>query len=64
MNGFYDGIILGTGHNALILQAYLARSGLKVLSLDRASVPGVAWPQWRTQPAWLLPQHPFLLPPR
>src|SRR5262249_57450454 len=35
-----DGIILGTGHNALVLQAYLARSGLRVLSLDRASRPG------------------------
>jgi phytoene dehydrogenase-like protein len=40
MSALYDGIILGTGHNALVLQAYLARSGLKVLSLDRASVPG------------------------
>src|SRR5213593_4312838 len=35
-----DGIILGTGHNALILQAYLSRCGLKTLSLDRAAVPG------------------------
>jgi phytoene dehydrogenase-like protein len=40
MNGEYDGIILGTGHNALVLQAYLARCGLRVLSLDRAPVPG------------------------
>src|SRR5436190_1986618 len=40
MSAFYDGIILGTGHNALVLHAYLARSGLRVLSLDRASVPG------------------------
>ena len=36
----YDGIILGTGHNALILQAYLARCGMRVLSLDRAETPG------------------------
>ncbi len=36
----YDGVILGTGHNALILQAYLCRTGLRVLSLDRAAVPG------------------------
>src|SRR5262245_45818783 len=36
----YDGIILGTGHNALVLQAYLCRSGLRVLSVDRADVPG------------------------
>src|SRR5918996_2510529 len=40
MNGPHDGIILGTGHNALVLQAYLARCGLRVLSLDRADVPG------------------------
>lgn len=38
--GEYDGIILGTGHNALILQAYLSRSGLKTISLDRAETPG------------------------
>ena len=25
----YDGIILGTGHNALVLQGYLARCGLR-----------------------------------
>jgi phytoene dehydrogenase-like protein len=36
----YDGIILGTGHNALVLQAYLSRSGLKTLSLDRAEPLG------------------------
>jgi phytoene dehydrogenase-like protein len=36
----YDGIVLGTGNNALVLQAYLSRSGLKVLSLDRAAMPG------------------------
>jgi phytoene dehydrogenase-like protein len=40
MSAIYDGIILGTGHNALVLHAYLARSGLRVLSLDRAAVPG------------------------
>ena len=40
MSGDWDGIILGTGHNSLVLQAYLARCGLRVLSLDRALVPG------------------------
>jgi phytoene dehydrogenase-like protein len=40
MNVSFDGIILGTGHNALILQAYLSRCGLRTLSLDRAPVPG------------------------
>src|SRR5262245_50151012 len=40
MSASYDGIILGTGHNALVLHAYLARGGLRILSLDRAAVPG------------------------
>lgn len=39
MNDF-DGIILGTGHNALILQAYLGKCGMRILSLDVAAVPG------------------------
>jgi phytoene dehydrogenase-like protein len=40
MDETYDGIILGAGHNGLILQAYLARAGLKVLALDRKPVAG------------------------
>lgn len=40
MTADYDVLILGTGHNSLILQAYLCRSGLRVLSLDRAPVAG------------------------
>lgn len=36
----WDGIIIGTGHNALVLQAYLCRAGLRVLSVDRADVAG------------------------
>lgn len=36
----YDGIILGTGHNALILQAYLGQAGLKTLSIDRLPTAG------------------------
>jgi len=40
MRDEYDGIILGTGHNALVLQAYMARSGLRVLAVDRAALPG------------------------
>ncbi|MCI0455872.1 MAG: NAD(P)/FAD-dependent oxidoreductase [Gemmataceae bacterium] len=40
MDAEYDGIVLGTGHNALVLQAYLARAGLRVLSLERATVAG------------------------
>ncbi len=36
----YDGIILGAGHNSLVLQAYLCRAGLEVACLDRRSVAG------------------------
>lgn len=32
----YDGIVIGAGHNGLILQAYLARAGLKTLTLERS----------------------------
>jgi phytoene dehydrogenase-like protein len=40
MNQSYDGIILGTGHNALVLQAYLTRCGLRILALDRDETAG------------------------
>ncbi|MBV8838922.1 MAG: NAD(P)/FAD-dependent oxidoreductase, partial [Alphaproteobacteria bacterium] len=36
----YDGLIIGAGHNGLILQAYLGRAGLKTLSVDRRAVAG------------------------
>lgn len=36
----YDGIVIGAGHNGLVLQAYLARAGLKVLAVDRRPVAG------------------------
>ena len=32
MDSTYDGIILGAGHNGLILQAYLGKAGLKTLA--------------------------------
>jgi phytoene dehydrogenase-like protein len=35
MDSSYDGIILGAGHNGLILQAYAARAGLKTLCIER-----------------------------
>ncbi len=40
MDTTYDGIILGAGHNGLILQAYLGKAGLKVLALERKDVVG------------------------
>src|SRR5262245_58854829 len=40
MSTSFDGIILGAGHNALVLQAYLSRCGLKTLSVERATIPG------------------------
>lgn len=40
MNDTYDGIIIGAGHNGLIAQAYLARAGFRVISLDASPVIG------------------------
>ncbi len=40
LGGAFDGIILGTGHNALVLQAYLSRCGLRTLSVERNTVAG------------------------
>ena len=40
MAATYDGIILGAGHNGMILQAYLGRAGLKVLTIERKAVTG------------------------
>ncbi len=40
----FDGIILGGGHNGLILQAYLARAGLRTLTVEKnPSVGGGLW---------------------
>lgn len=36
----YDAIILGAGHNGLILGGYLGLAGLQVLVIDRAAVAG------------------------
>src|SRR5215469_16834922 len=36
----YDGIILGAGHNGLILQAYLGKAGLKTLAIERRASAG------------------------
>ncbi|HVL58481.1 MAG TPA: NAD(P)/FAD-dependent oxidoreductase [Burkholderiaceae bacterium] len=36
----YDAVILGAGHNALVLQAYLGKAGLRTVSLERRPVAG------------------------
>ena len=36
----YDGIIIGSGHNSLVLQAYLCKAGLDVLCIERRSIAG------------------------
>ena len=40
MTTTYDGIILGAGHNGLILQAYLGKADLKVVAIERRPVAG------------------------
>ena len=53
----YDGIIIGGGHNGLVCGAYLARSGKKILVLERremlggASVTEQIWPGYRINTA-------------
>jgi phytoene dehydrogenase-like protein len=36
----YDAIILGAGHNGLILQAYLGKAGMKTLAVERRAAAG------------------------
>jgi phytoene dehydrogenase-like protein len=38
----YDGIIIGSGHNSLVLQAYVCKAGLDVLCIERRDVAGGA----------------------
>src|SRR6266545_1125050 len=40
VSGAYDGIILGAGHNSLVLQAYMGRAGLRVLCLEPRETAG------------------------
>lgn len=42
MNNDYDAIIIGGGHNGLTCSAYLGRSGLKTLVLERREIVGGA----------------------
>ncbi len=53
----YDYIVIGAGHNGLVAAAYLARSGKRVLVLERRHVLGGCasteelWPGFRASPA-------------
>src|SRR5476649_1748686 len=40
MTTVHDGIIIGSGHNSLVMQAYLAKAGLDVLTVERRAVIG------------------------
>src|ERR1700757_627475 len=42
MTSTYDVIVIGSGHNGLVCGAYLARSGLRVLVLERRNIVGGA----------------------
>ena len=56
-----DGIILGAGHNGLILQAYLCRTGLHVVCLERDSVAGggLRTEEWPAGSGFLHNTHSF-----
>ena len=61
----YDVILLGAGHNSLVLQAYLGRAGLKTLCLERSATVGGGLVDDRGSALAGLPaQHPLVLPPR
>src|SRR5205809_1422183 len=57
MPGAYDIIIVGAGHNGLVAAAYLARSGMRVLVLERRELVGGAcvteeiWPGFKVSTA-------------
>lgn len=61
MNDTYDGIILGSGHNSLILQAYLARAGLETICLEARDVAGggLATVEWPVGSGFLHNTHSF-----
>src|SRR6266487_1662754 len=42
MEGNWDAVVLGAGHNGLVAAAYLARAGLKILVLERRAIVGGA----------------------
>src|SRR5262245_23149263 len=63
MDPAYDGIILGAGHNGLILQAYLGKAGLKTLAIERAPIAGggLSTVEDPRHPGFLHNTHAFFL---
>ena len=61
MDAEYDGIILGAGHNSLVLQAYLGLAGLEVLCIERRQVAGggLTTVEDPRQPGFLHNTHSF-----
>src|SRR3954464_13616572 len=61
MTTIYDAIILGAGHNGLILQAYLGKAGLKTLAIDRRPVAraGLSTLEDPRHPGFLHNTHAF-----
>src|SRR5438046_4000525 len=57
----YDGIILGAGHNGLILQAYLGKAGLKTLAVERRAVAGGGLSTLEDARGFLHNTHAFFL---
>ncbi len=60
-SGDYDGVLLGAGHNTLILQAYLGRAGVRTLCLERRSTAGggLATVEDARHPGFLHNTHSF-----
>ena len=55
----YDVIIIGAGHNGLTAAAYLAKAGLRVISLERRNVLGGATLTDEIFPGYRLPRYSY-----
>lgn len=55
MQGSYDAIIVGGGHNGLVAAAYLGRAGRRVLVLERRSIVGGALTTEEIRPGFRCP---------